>query len=225
MKVPDPVTEGSRHGPGPGEPIPSTPLVAMARPRPGGPGGDPVRRAGRPGRDARRLTCQDAAGSPRVAAPSCVRPRSLSARPIAHKTAVRAQRRRAKLHRGARQPVDDAGPVAWPPPPIRTERLVLREPEARDRAAFIELLASSEVHTYLGEYIGGEAYGEGRSQPRCAVQRRSTTSAESPPRPTDVPVAGRDIAGLRLSERTLCLQVSVFSVTTTTSDLQHLPAR
>ncbi|MFE0519126.1 GNAT family N-acetyltransferase [Streptomyces sp. NPDC058954] len=31
-----------------------------------------------------------------------------------------------------------------------TKRLVLREPEARDRAAFIELLASPEVHTYLG---------------------------------------------------------------------------
>jgi len=44
----------------------------------------------------------------------------------------------------------ELGPVAWPPPPIRTERLVLREPEARDRATFIELLASPEVHTYLG---------------------------------------------------------------------------
>src|SRR6185312_13901315 len=44
----------------------------------------------------------------------------------------------------------DLGPVAWPPAPIRTERLVLREPEARDRAACIELLASPEVHTYLG---------------------------------------------------------------------------
>ena len=44
----------------------------------------------------------------------------------------------------------DLGPVAWPPEPIRTERLVLREPEARDRAAFIELLASPEVRTYLG---------------------------------------------------------------------------
>jgi RimJ/RimL family protein N-acetyltransferase len=42
------------------------------------------------------------------------------------------------------------GPGAWPPAPIRTERLVLREPEARDRAAFIELLASPEVGTYLG---------------------------------------------------------------------------
>src|SRR5436190_9915339 len=44
----------------------------------------------------------------------------------------------------------DLGPVAWPPEPIRTERLGLREPEARDRAAFIDLLASPEVHTYLG---------------------------------------------------------------------------
>ncbi len=44
----------------------------------------------------------------------------------------------------------ELGPVAWPPAPIRTERLVLRESEARDRAAFIELLASPEVGTYLG---------------------------------------------------------------------------
>ncbi|MFJ3727935.1 GNAT family N-acetyltransferase [Streptomyces sp. NPDC090045] len=39
--------------------------------------------------------------------------------------------------------------VAWPPAPIRTERLVLRESEARDRAAFIELFASTEVGTYV----------------------------------------------------------------------------
>ncbi|MBD0708423.1 MULTISPECIES: GNAT family N-acetyltransferase [unclassified Streptomyces] len=44
----------------------------------------------------------------------------------------------------------DFGPGVWPPAPIRTERLVLREPEAGDRAAFVELLASPEVHTYLG---------------------------------------------------------------------------
>jgi RimJ/RimL family protein N-acetyltransferase len=44
----------------------------------------------------------------------------------------------------------DLGPVAWPPEPVRTDRLVLREPEVRDRAAFIELLASPEVGTYLG---------------------------------------------------------------------------
>ncbi|GLF99877.1 GNAT family N-acetyltransferase [Streptomyces yaizuensis] len=44
----------------------------------------------------------------------------------------------------------DLGPVAWPPAPIRTERLVLREPEARDRRAVIDLLASPEVSTYLG---------------------------------------------------------------------------
>ncbi|MFD5462196.1 GNAT family N-acetyltransferase [Kitasatospora sp. NPDC127059] len=34
--------------------------------------------------------------------------------------------------------------------PIRTERLVLRESEARDRAACIELSASPEVGTYVG---------------------------------------------------------------------------
>jgi RimJ/RimL family protein N-acetyltransferase len=44
----------------------------------------------------------------------------------------------------------DLAPAAWPPEPIRTERLVLREPEARDRAAVIELLVSPEVGTYLG---------------------------------------------------------------------------
>lgn len=44
----------------------------------------------------------------------------------------------------------ELGPVAWPPAPIRTERLVLREPEARDRAALIELFTSSEVGTYIG---------------------------------------------------------------------------
>ncbi|MEU3710427.1 GNAT family N-acetyltransferase [Streptomyces catenulae] len=40
--------------------------------------------------------------------------------------------------------------VVWPPAPLRTERLVLREPEVRDRTAFLALLASPEVHTYLG---------------------------------------------------------------------------
>lgn len=40
--------------------------------------------------------------------------------------------------------------ITWPPAPIRTERLVLREAEARDRATFIELFASPEVGTYLG---------------------------------------------------------------------------
>ncbi|WP_330257921.1 GNAT family N-acetyltransferase [Streptomyces murinus] len=46
--------------------------------------------------------------------------------------------------------MEDLGDITWPPEPIETERLVLREPEPRDRTAFIELLASPEVHTYLG---------------------------------------------------------------------------
>jgi RimJ/RimL family protein N-acetyltransferase len=44
----------------------------------------------------------------------------------------------------------ELGPVARPPAPIQTERLVLREPEVRDRAAIIELFTSPEVGTYIG---------------------------------------------------------------------------
>lgn len=44
----------------------------------------------------------------------------------------------------------DLNPVVWPPEPIKTARLVLRAHESRDRAAFIDLLASPEVGTYLG---------------------------------------------------------------------------
>jgi RimJ/RimL family protein N-acetyltransferase len=52
---------------------------------------------------------------------------------------------------GSRLPaMAELGPVAWPPAPIRTARLVLRESKASDRAAFIELLASPAVGTYLG---------------------------------------------------------------------------
>ncbi|MFG2869845.1 GNAT family N-acetyltransferase [Streptomyces sp. NPDC048338] len=44
----------------------------------------------------------------------------------------------------------EPGSGAWPPAPIRTERLVLRVSEARDRASFIDLFASPEVGTYIG---------------------------------------------------------------------------
>ncbi|WP_406348983.1 GNAT family N-acetyltransferase [Streptomyces sp. NBC_00144] len=44
----------------------------------------------------------------------------------------------------------EPGPVSWPPAPIRTERLVLREPEARDRVACIELFTSPEVGAFIG---------------------------------------------------------------------------
>lgn len=50
--------------------------------------------------------------------------------------------------------------LAWPPAPIKTERLVLRAAAARDRAVVIELNASPEVNTYLG---GG--------QPRAELER------------------------------------------------------
>ncbi|MFF4249017.1 GNAT family N-acetyltransferase [Streptomyces sp. NPDC001822] len=44
----------------------------------------------------------------------------------------------------------ELGPVVWPPAPLWTERLVVRESSGRDREAFIDLFASSEVRTYLG---------------------------------------------------------------------------
>ncbi|MFC9792906.1 GNAT family N-acetyltransferase [Streptomyces sp. NPDC127584] len=54
----------------------------------------------------------------------------------------------------------EPGSHAWPPAPITTERLVLRESEARDRPAFVELFASPAV----GAYIGG-------AQPRDHLER------------------------------------------------------
>ncbi len=44
----------------------------------------------------------------------------------------------------------ELGPVAWPPAPIKTERLVLRAPVAEDRAAFIELHTSPDVGAFIG---------------------------------------------------------------------------
>jgi RimJ/RimL family protein N-acetyltransferase len=51
----------------------------------------------------------------------------------------------------------------WPPAPIKTERLVLRESEARDRAAFVELFSSPEV----GTHIGGSKPRDEVEGPRC----------------------------------------------------------
>ncbi|MFD8646116.1 GNAT family N-acetyltransferase [Streptomyces zaomyceticus] len=44
----------------------------------------------------------------------------------------------------------ELGPDSWPPAPIRTDRLVLRQSEARDRPAFVELFSSPEVGTHIG---------------------------------------------------------------------------
>ena len=58
----------------------------------------------------------------------------------------------------------------WPPPPIRTSRLVLRAPEARDREAFLDLGSDDEVNRHLG---GG--------------RDRATLDAELPEVPADRP--------------------------------------
>lgn len=60
-------------------------------------------------------------------------------------------------------------PAPWPPPPIRTHRLVLREPEPRDREALIDLFTSVEV----GRYIGG-------ATPRDDFEQRLPDDARRP---------------------------------------------
>lgn len=54
----------------------------------------------------------------------------------------------------------DLGSVTWPPAPIRTERLLVRGLEARDRPTVVDLNASPEV----GAYIGG-------ARPRDELER------------------------------------------------------
>jgi RimJ/RimL family protein N-acetyltransferase len=44
----------------------------------------------------------------------------------------------------------DPRPLAWPPVPLKTERLVLRASEARDRGVVIALETSPQVNSYLG---------------------------------------------------------------------------
>ncbi len=84
----------------------------------------------------------------------------------------------------------DLGPVAWPPAPIRTERLLLREPEVRDRAAVIELNASPEV----GAYIGG-------SRPRDEVERTIPAVPKGRPGQFIVDLDGAMIGLVQLDRR------------------------
>lgn len=82
------------------------------------------------------------------------------------------------------------GPVTWPPAPIATERLVLRPPETRDRAAFIELHASPEV----GAYIGG-------ARPRDEVERAMPETPERRPGLFAVELGGAMIGTVELNRR------------------------
>ncbi|MFE1318379.1 GNAT family N-acetyltransferase [Kitasatospora phosalacinea] len=48
------------------------------------------------------------------------------------------------------EPSPALAPLPWPPAPLPTARLLLREPEARDRAGIVELFTSPEVGAYIG---------------------------------------------------------------------------
>ncbi|MEU1281268.1 GNAT family N-acetyltransferase [Streptomyces sp. NPDC005805] len=83
------------------------------------------------------------------------------------------------------------GPVAWPPAPITTERLLLRESEARDRARFIELFASPEVRAYLGG-----------PRPRAELERAVPTTPGRRPGVFVVDLDGTMIGTVTLDRRT-----------------------
>ncbi|MFE7130979.1 GNAT family N-acetyltransferase [Streptomyces sp. NPDC057638] len=85
----------------------------------------------------------------------------------------------------------DLGPVDWPPAPIRTGRLVLRAPEARDRAAFIDLRASPEVSAYLGG-----------PQPREELERTTPAAPEPHPGCFAVTLDGSMIGQITLYKET-----------------------
>jgi RimJ/RimL family protein N-acetyltransferase len=40
--------------------------------------------------------------------------------------------------------------VVWPPEPLTTERLIVRQTQASDRASYIEMLCSDDVRRFLG---------------------------------------------------------------------------
>ncbi|MFD4231973.1 GNAT family N-acetyltransferase [Streptomyces sp. NPDC058545] len=84
----------------------------------------------------------------------------------------------------------ELGSVAWPPAPIKTERLVLREPEARDRAVFVELFTSPEV----GTYIGGP-------RPREECERALPETPEGRPGLFVIELDGAMIGTIELSRR------------------------
>jgi RimJ/RimL family protein N-acetyltransferase len=86
--------------------------------------------------------------------------------------------------------MEDLGLADWPAAPIGTGRLVLRGSEARDRATFIELLASAEVHTYLGG-----------PRPRDELERKTPEVPEHRPGSLVVELDGAMI-GLILLRRT-----------------------
>ncbi|WP_274917967.1 GNAT family N-acetyltransferase [Streptomyces sp. WZ-12] len=84
----------------------------------------------------------------------------------------------------------ELGAVAWPPAPIRTERLVLRASEARDRATFIELFTSPEVNTYLGG-----------SRPREECERKLPETPERRPGLFAIELDGAMIGTVELNRR------------------------
>jgi RimJ/RimL family protein N-acetyltransferase len=90
----------------------------------------------------------------------------------------------------------ELGRIAWPPGPIATDRLLLRPPEARDRAAFIELYTSPDVGTYTGG-----------ARPREVVERALPAVPRSRPGHFVIDLDGVMIGTVQLERRDVDYEV------------------
>lgn len=84
----------------------------------------------------------------------------------------------------------ELGNVTWPAAPILTERLELRATAARDRDAYIDLLASEAVHRFLGG-----------AQPRAELEARVPEVPACRPGAFAVDVAGAFIGSVTVDRR------------------------
>lgn len=90
----------------------------------------------------------------------------------------------------------ELGSLVWPPGPIAADRLALRPPEARDRAAFVELYTSPAV----GTYIGG-------ARPREAVERALPAVPRGRPGQFVIDLDGAMIGIVQLERRAVDYEV------------------
>ncbi|RHA38809.1 N-acetyltransferase [Cellulomonas rhizosphaerae] len=91
----------------------------------------------------------------------------------------------------------ELGRVTWPPGPIATDRLLLRLPEARDRAAFVELYTSPDVGTYTGG-----------ARPREAVERALPDAPRGRPGHFVIDLDGAMVGIVQLERRDVDYEVS-----------------
>ena len=90
----------------------------------------------------------------------------------------------------------ELGRVTWPPGPIATDRLLLRPPAARDRAAFVDLYTSPDV----GAFTGG-------ARSREAVERALPAAPQERPGHFAIDLDGAMVGTVQLERRDVDYEV------------------